>query len=120
MVEDCRDRAISQLNHALGTLTAAVDTATVRHHLDYVKTRLTQYIHTAETMLEIKDLQLVAKQNEIKSMEKIIQDLEEQNRYLREKHNSPPPPPPGRNWQGVSHLSSTTSVVRQNENRETF
>ena len=92
MVEDCRNAAISQLNHALDTLTAAVDTATVRHHLDYVKTRLTNYIHTAETVLEIKDLQLVAKQNEIKTMEKIIQDLEEQNRSLREKHNSPPPP----------------------------
>ena len=44
MVEENRDAAIAQLNHALGTLTPAVDTATVRHHLDYVKTRLTQYI----------------------------------------------------------------------------
>ena len=86
MVEYCRDRdrAIAQLNHALGTLTAAVDTATVRHHLDYVKTRLTQYIHTAEAVLDFKDgQQLVAKQNEIKSMEKIIEELQEENQQLR-------------------------------------
>lgn len=93
MVEENRDAAIAQLNHALGTLTPAVDTATVRHHLDYVKTRLTQYINRAEAGLEIKDEQLVAKQNKIKTMEKRIQDLEEENRSLREKHNSPPPPP---------------------------
>lgn len=99
MVEDFRNAAISQLNHAISTLTAAVDTATVRHHLDYVKTRLSQYIQKAEAMLEIKDLQLVAKQNEIKTMEKIIQDLEEQNRSLREKHNLLPPPAHAQNWQ---------------------
>ena len=100
MVEENRDAAIAQLNHALGTLTAAVDTATVRHHIDYVKTRLTQYINRAETMFEIKDKQLLAKQNEIKTMEKRIHDLEEENRSLREKHNSPPPPPhEENNWE---------------------
>ena len=93
MVEENRDAAIAQLNHALDTLTPAVDTATVRHHLDYVKTRLTQYINRAEAVFEIKDGQLVAKQNEIKTMEKRIQDLEEENRSLREKHNLPPLPP---------------------------
>ena len=76
MVEDYRDAAIAHINHALSTLTAAVDTATVRHHLDYVKTRLTQYINRAEAVFEIKDGQLVAKQNEIKTMEKRIQDLD--------------------------------------------
>ena len=40
MVEDYRYAAIAQINHALSTLTAAVDTATVRRHIDYVKTRL--------------------------------------------------------------------------------
>ena len=84
MVEDYRDAAIAQLNHALSELTAAVDTVTVRHHLDYVKTRLTQYIHTAEAVLDFKDgQQLVAKQNEIKSMEKIIEELQEENQQLR-------------------------------------
>ena len=93
MVEKNRDAAIAQLNHALGTLTPAVDTATVRHHLDYVKTRLNEYINTVEAVLTFKDEQLVAKQNEIKTMEKRIQDLEEENRSLREKHNLPPLPP---------------------------
>ena len=100
MVEENRDAAIAQLNHALGTLTPAVDTATVRHHIDYVKTRLTQYINRAEAVFEIKDNQLIAKQNEIKTMEKRIHDLEEENRSLREKHNSPPPPPhEENNWE---------------------
>ena len=64
MVEEYRDAAIAQLNHALSELTAAVDTVTVRHHLDYVKTRLNQYIQTAEAALEIRAERLVAKENE--------------------------------------------------------
>jgi predicted nuclease with TOPRIM domain len=90
MVEDCRDAAISQLNHALGTLTAAVDTATVRHHLDYVKTRLTQYIHTAEAVLEIKDGLLIANESEINTLKREIQRLQKENRSLKEKQNSLP------------------------------
>lgn len=90
MVEDCRDAAIAQINHALNTLTAAVDTATVRHHLDYVKTRLTQYIHTAEAVLDFKDGQLVAKQKEINALKNSIKDLEKENFALKEKQKSLP------------------------------
>ena len=84
MVEDYRDAAIAQINHALSTLTPAVDTATVRHHLDYVKTRLNQYIQTAEAALEFKDGQLVAKQKEINALKNSIKDLEEENIALKE------------------------------------
>ena len=84
MVEDYRDAAIAHINHALSTLTAAVDTATVRHHLDYVKTRLNQYIQTAEAALEFKDGQLVAKQKEINALKNSIKDLEEENIALKE------------------------------------
>ena len=84
MVEDYRDAAIAQINHALSTLTAAVDTATVRHHLDYVKTRLNQYIQTAEAALEFKDGQLLAKQKEINALKNSIKDLEEENIALKE------------------------------------
>jgi predicted nuclease with TOPRIM domain len=90
MVEDYRDAAIAQLNHALSELTAAVDTVTVRHHLDYVKTRLNQYIQTAEAALEIRAERLVAKENEIETLEMRIQILEEENSFLKEKQNSLP------------------------------
>ena len=85
MVEDYRDAAIAQINHALSTLTAAVDIATVRHHLDYVKTRLNQYIQKAEAELEFKDGQLVAKQKEINALKNSIKNLEEENLALKEE-----------------------------------
>ena len=83
-------RAVAQVNHALDTLTPAVDVATVRHHLDYVKTRLSQYIRAAEATLEIRAERLVAKENEIKTLEMRIQILEEENSFLKEKQNSLP------------------------------
>ena len=90
MVEDYRNAAIAQLNHALSTLTAAVDIETVRHHLDYVKTRLTQYIHTAEAVLEIKDGLLIANESEINTLKREIQRLQKENLALKEKQNSLP------------------------------
>ena len=90
MVEDYRDAAIAQINHALSTLTAAVDTATVRHHLDYVKTRLNQYIQKAEAVLEIKDGLLVANESEINTLKREIQRLQKENLALKEKQNSLP------------------------------
>ena len=86
MVEDYRDAAIAQINHALSTLTAAVDTATVRRHLDYVKTRLTQYIHTAEAVLEIKDGLLIANESEINTLKREIQRLQKENLALEEEN----------------------------------
>ena len=86
MVEDYRDAAIAHINHALSTLTAAVDTATVRHHLDYVKTRQNQYIQTAEAALEFKNAQLVAKQKEIIALKNSIKDLEKENLALEEEN----------------------------------
>ena len=90
MVEDYRYAAIAQINHALSTLTAAVDTATVRHHLDYVKTRLTQYLHKAEAVLEFKDGQLVANESEINTLKREIQRLQKENLALKEKQKSLP------------------------------
>jgi len=90
MVEDYRDAAIAQLNHALSELTAAVDIVTVRHHLDYVKTRLNQYIQTAEAVLEIKDDRLVENENEINTLKREIQRLQKENIALKEKQNSLP------------------------------
>ncbi len=90
MVEDYRDAAIAQLNHALSELTAAVDIVTVRHHLDYVKTRLNQYIQTAEAALEIKDGLLVENENEINTLKREIQRLQKENIALKEKQNSLP------------------------------
>ena len=108
MVEEYRDAAIAQLNHALSTLTAAVDIATVRHHLDYVKTRLNQYIQTAEAVLEFKDGQLVAKQKEINALKNSIKDLEKENLALKEKQNSLPGEnlrPPVSQWCATSYAN---------------
>jgi predicted nuclease with TOPRIM domain len=108
MVEEYRDAAIAQLNHALSTLTAAVDIETVRHHLDYVKTRLNQYIHTAEAVLEFKDGQLVAKEKEINALKNTIKDLEKENLALKEKQNSLPGEnlrPPVSQWCATSYAN---------------
>ena len=115
MVEDYRDAAIAQLNHALSELTAAVDTVTVRHHLDYVKTRLSQYIRAAEATLEIRAERLVAKENEIETLEMRIQILEEENSFLKEKYNSPPPP--SQDWDQISQRLE--DLISQRESSDT-
>ena len=116
-------RAVAQVNYALDTLTPAVDVATVRHHLDYVKTRLSQYIRAAEATLEIRAELLVAKENEIKTLEMRIQILEEENSFLKEKYNSPPPP---QDWDQISQrledlisqCESSTIEELQEENQQ--
>lgn len=108
MVEEYRDAAIAQLNHALSTLTAAVDIETVRHHLDYVKICLNQIIHTAEAVLEFKDGQLVAKEKEINALKNTIKDLEKENLALKEKQNSLPGEnlrPPVSQWCATSYAN---------------
>ena len=108
-------RAVAQVNHALDTLTPAVDVATVRHHLDYVKTRLSQYIRAAEETLETRAERLVAKENEIKTLEKRIQILEEENSFLKEKYNSPPPP--SQDWDQISQRLE--DLISQRESSDT-